>query len=244
MVAHAGGAGGVGREVTVGVVERAEAVKRERGQPALKERHARGLDAQAPPRVEEDLALAVVVVAVGAAELAEQSVQPAVLAAREGRQAEGSGEEVTGPDPKVPLDSVMPAEDGAGLGDAVIGQPIPPGRVRGRETKHVPVLIAAAAAAMAGPGGGFHDGITHTTFSGVNQNLFTIFETYDVDGSAVAIGLRNGSIIGGGGPGGGFVGGITPVPEPSTYGMMGALALVGATWMRRRKDAVAAATQV
>ncbi len=86
--------------------------------------------------------------------------------------------------------------------------------------------------------------ITHTTFSGVNQNLFTIFETYDVDGSAVAIGLRNGSIIGGGGPGGGFVGGITPVPEPSTYGMMGALALVGATWMRRRKDAVAAAAQV
>jgi hypothetical protein len=80
--------------------------------------------------------------------------------------------------------------------------------------------------------------ITHTTFSGVDTNLFTIFETFNVDGSAVALGLRNASIIGGGGPGGGFVGGITPVPEPSTYGLIGALALVGAVWVRRRKAAV------
>ena len=84
--------------------------------------------------------------------------------------------------------------------------------------------------------------ITHTTFTGVNAVLFTVFETYNVDGSAVAIGLRNGSIIGGGGPGGGFVGGTTPVPEPSTYGLMGALALVGAVWVRRRKEAAAAAS--
>lgn len=80
--------------------------------------------------------------------------------------------------------------------------------------------------------------ITHTTFSGVDRNLFTVFETFNVDGSAVALGLRNASIIGGGGPGGGFVGGITPVPEPSTYGLIGALALVGAVWVRRRKAAV------
>jgi len=77
--------------------------------------------------------------------------------------------------------------------------------------------------------------ITHTTFTGINTSLFTVFETYDVDGSAVAIGLRNGTIVGGGGPGGGFVGGMTPVPEPSTYGLMGALALVGVVFARRRK---------
>ncbi|HEX2852380.1 MAG TPA: PEP-CTERM sorting domain-containing protein [Opitutaceae bacterium] len=74
--------------------------------------------------------------------------------------------------------------------------------------------------------------ITHTTFSGVS-GAFTIFETYDPTGAAVAIGLRNAVIDTGGG---GFVPGGA-VPEPSTYGMIGAAVLVGAAMLRRRKSA-------
>ncbi len=70
--------------------------------------------------------------------------------------------------------------------------------------------------------------ITHTTYSGVSP-LFTIFETYNPTGEAVAIGLRNGTI-----GGGGFQGG-SAVPEPSTYGLMGAAALMGVVILRRRK---------
>lgn len=72
--------------------------------------------------------------------------------------------------------------------------------------------------------------ITHTTFSGVSGS-FTIFETYDPTGAAVAIGLRNAVIDTGGG---GFVPGGA-IPEPSTYGMIGAAVLVGAAMLRRRK---------
>lgn len=72
--------------------------------------------------------------------------------------------------------------------------------------------------------------ITHTTFSGVSSS-FTIFETYDPTGAAVAIGLRNAVIDTGGG---GFVPGGA-VPEPSTYGMIGAAVLVGVAMLRRRK---------
>jgi hypothetical protein len=74
--------------------------------------------------------------------------------------------------------------------------------------------------------------ITHTTFSGVNS-AFTIFETYNPTSAAVAIGLRNAIIDTGGG---GFVPGGA-VPEPSTYGMIGAALLVGVAALRRRKAA-------
>ncbi|MFT3780616.1 MAG: PEP-CTERM sorting domain-containing protein [Nibricoccus sp.] len=73
--------------------------------------------------------------------------------------------------------------------------------------------------------------ITHTTFANV-PNIFTIFETYNVDGSAVAIGLRQGTIDTGGG---GFQGGGSgAVPEPSTYGMIGAAVLMAGVMLRRR----------
>jgi PEP-CTERM motif len=74
--------------------------------------------------------------------------------------------------------------------------------------------------------------ITHTTFLGVTP-AFTIFETYNQvsPNPAVAIGLRQGIIDGGGFQGGGAV------PEPSTYGIMGAAALLAGVIYRRRKAA-------
>lgn len=74
--------------------------------------------------------------------------------------------------------------------------------------------------------------ITHTTFLGVTP-AFTIFETYNQvqPNPAVAIGLRQGRIDDGGFQGGGAV------PEPSTYGLMGAAALLAGVIYRRRKAA-------
>lgn len=74
--------------------------------------------------------------------------------------------------------------------------------------------------------------ITHTTFLGVSPT-FTIFETYNQvsPNPAVAIGLRQGRIDNGGFQGGGAV------PEPSTYGLMGAAALLAGVIYRRRKAA-------
>jgi hypothetical protein len=72
--------------------------------------------------------------------------------------------------------------------------------------------------------------ITHTTFTGVPA-FFTTFETYNPTGAAVAIGLRNTTI-----DNGGFIpgDGTSAVPEPSTYGLMGAAALLAAVAYRRR----------
>jgi hypothetical protein len=74
--------------------------------------------------------------------------------------------------------------------------------------------------------------ITHTTFAGV-PSFFTIFETYNPTSEAVAIGLLN-FVIDTNPGGGGFVPGGGAVPEPSTYGLMGAAALLGAVVYRRR----------
>lgn len=60
--------------------------------------------------------------------------------------------------------------------------------------------------------------ITHSYYTGVDTNLFTVFETYNGTGDPVAIGLREASIIDGG-----F---STSVPEPASLVLL-ALSLMG-----------------
>jgi hypothetical protein len=75
--------------------------------------------------------------------------------------------------------------------------------------------------------------ITHSYYTGVNTSLFTVMEVTDglsgvADGTAVAFGLRDGSITGGG-----FT---TSIPEPSTVAIF-ALGLMGLASRRFKKQA-------
>ena len=72
--------------------------------------------------------------------------------------------------------------------------------------------------------------ITHSYYTGVNTSLFTVFETFNTTGDPVAIGLRGGSIGGGG---------FENVPEPSAilvWGLLGLCSVAGARFrLRGRK---------